>query len=94
MDPAGYASLLGKYDYHFVPSYGQVKVTMTVTGEGNRLFAQLTGQPKFEILPNSETEFFWKALDAQITFVKDKKGKVTKAIHHSGGGTFDAPKME
>ena len=67
---------------------------MTVTSEGGRLFAQLTGQPKFEIFPKSETEFFWKVVDAQVTFVKDEKGKVTKAIHHQGGQTLDAPKME
>ena len=67
---------------------------MTVTREGKLLFAQLSGQPKFEIFPRSETEFFWKVVDAQVTFVKDEKGKVTKAIHHQGGRTFDAPKME
>jgi D-alanyl-D-alanine-carboxypeptidase/D-alanyl-D-alanine-endopeptidase len=55
---------------------------LTVTREGNRLFAQLTGQPKFEIFPKSETEYFGKVVDAQVTFVKDATGKVTKAIHH------------
>jgi CubicO group peptidase (beta-lactamase class C family) len=88
VDPASYDSVLGKYDY------GQGKAIMTVTREGNHLFAQLTGQPKFEIFPKSETEFFWKVVDAQVTFVKDEKGKVIKAIHHQGGRTFDAPKTE
>jgi hypothetical protein len=88
IDPAVYDSILGKYDY------GQGKMIMTVTHEGNQLFAQLTGQPKFEIFPKSETEFFWKVVDAQVTFVKDEKGKVTKAIHHQGGQTIDAPKIE
>jgi Domain of unknown function (DUF3471) len=94
VDPAGWDSLLGKYDYHFVPSYGQARMIMTITREGNQLFAQLTDQPKFEICPRSETEFFWKTFDAQITFVKNKQGKAIKAIHHSGMGTFDAPKLE
>jgi hypothetical protein len=88
VDPARYDSLVGKYDY------GNGQAIMTVTREGGRLFAQLTGQPKFEIFPKSETEFFWKVVDAQVTFVKDDKGKVTKAIHHQGGRTFDAPKLE
>jgi CubicO group peptidase (beta-lactamase class C family) len=88
VDPAKYDSVLGKYDY----SQGQV--ILTVTRDGDHLFAQLTGQPKFEIFPKSDTEFFWRVVDAQITFVKDDKGKVIKAIHHQGGHTLDAPKVE
>ncbi len=88
VDPAVYDSLVGKYDY------GQGKAIMTMTREGNRLFAQLPGQPKYEIFPESETEFFWKAVNAQVSFVKDKNGKVIKAIHHQHGQTFDAPKIE
>ena len=29
-----------------------------------------------------------------VAFVKDTDGKVAKAIHHQGGQTFDAPKVE
>lgn len=64
-----------------------------VTSQGNHLFAQLPEQPKFEIFPKSETEYFGTAVDAQVTFVKDAAGKVTKAIHHQNGRTFDAPKI-
>jgi len=58
------------------------------------VFAQLTGQPKLEIFPNSPTEFYWKFVNAQVTFVKDPAGKVTKAIHHQAGQTLEAPKLE
>jgi hypothetical protein len=81
-------AVVGKYDY------GQGKAILTVTREGERLFAQLTGQPKVEIFAKSETEFFWKVANAQVTFVKDDKGKVTKAIHQQGGARFEAPKLE
>jgi CubicO group peptidase (beta-lactamase class C family) len=87
VDPAIYDSLAGKYDY----GNGAV---LTVTREGNQLFAQLTGQSKFEIFPASETNYFWKVADAQVTFVKDAGGKVTKAIHHQNGQTIDAPKIQ
>jgi len=79
---------VGRYDY------GGGKTVMTVTREDDRLFAQLTGQPKFEIFPKSGTVFFWKVVNAQVTFVKDAGGKVTKAIHEQGGQKFDAPRME
>jgi hypothetical protein len=88
--PADYDVLLGKYDYG---DNGEGKVILTVTREGGRLYAQLTGQPKCEIFPKSSTEFFWKAVDAQVEFVKDEKGKVVKAVHHQGGQTLQAPKL-
>ena len=87
VDPAVSDSLPGKYDY----GNGAV---LTVTRKGNHLFAQLTGQPKCEIFPKSETEYFWKVVDAQVSFVKDATGKVTKAIHHQNGQTIDAPKIQ
>jgi CubicO group peptidase (beta-lactamase class C family) len=88
VDSKTYDTYVGRYDY------GGGKAIMTISREGDRLFAQLTGQPKFEIFPKSETEFFWKAVNAQVTFVKDSTGKVTKAIHNQGGRKFDAPRME
>jgi CubicO group peptidase (beta-lactamase class C family) len=88
VDPAGYDALVGRYDYH------EGKVFLTVSRDGDRLFAQMTGQPKFEIFPKSPTEFFWKVVSAQVTFVKDVDGKVTKVIHHQGGGTIEAPRVE
>ncbi len=77
--------VVGRYDYS-----GAV---MTVTREGKRMFAQLTGQPRLEIYPKSETEFFWKVVPAQVTFVKDSQGKVTKAIHEQGGQKLEAPRL-
>lgn len=79
---------VGKYDY------GGGQAVLTVTREGARLFAQLVGQPRFEIFPTSETEFHWRAVEAKITFVKDAAGKVTGGIHEQGGRRFEAPKLE
>jgi len=59
---------------------------ITVTIENGRLFAQGTGQPRFELFPQSENTFFLKAVRATVTFVKDSKGKVIKAIIHTSEG--------
>jgi hypothetical protein len=88
LDPKLLDRYVGKYDY------GQRKKILTVTREENHLFAQLTGQPKFEIYPKSETEFFWKVVAAYITFVTDERGKVTNGIHRQGGQTLEVPKIE
>jgi len=79
------AAYVGRYDYQ-----GAV---MTVVQDGNRLFAQLTGQEAYEIFPKSPTEFFWKVVDAQVTFVKSADGEVTHAIHRQSGIQFQAPKL-
>ena len=46
---------------------------------------QGTGQPKAEVFPESETNFFAKVVDAQLTFVKDASGKVTHLVLHQNG---------
>ena len=88
VDPAAFDAYVGKYDY------GQRKAVLTVTREGNQLFAQMTGQPKFEIFPSSATEFFWKVVNAKIAFVRNEAGKVTKAIHEQGGQKLEVTKIE
>jgi CubicO group peptidase (beta-lactamase class C family) len=88
VDPRIYDDYVGKYDY------GQGKAILTVTREADRLFAQLTGQPKLEIFPKSASEFFWTAVRAEVAFVRDAKGKVVKAVHSQGGTTFEAPRIE
>jgi len=44
-------------------------------------------------LAESETGFFLKAIDAQITFVKDNKGQVVRLILHQGGVDMEAKKI-
>jgi CubicO group peptidase (beta-lactamase class C family) len=88
IDPATYEAFLGRYDY------GEGKSIMTVTREGNHLYAQLTGQPKIEIFPSGPNDFFWKVVDAQVTFFRNPDGKVTKALHHQGGHTLEAPRLD
>jgi len=52
---------------------------------GNQIFAQATGQPKFEIFPESETKFFLKVVDAQLVFVKGENGSAESLVLHQGG---------
>lgn len=85
--PTVYDNYVGRYDY------GNSMV-LTITRQGDRLLAQLSGQGQAEIFPRSENEFFWKDVDAQITFVRNEKGKVTGAVHHQGGRTLKVPKLK
>lgn len=77
-----------------VGSYQYGPAVLTVTRDGDAVFAQLTGQPKYQIHAKSATEFEWRVVPAGVVFAKDKDGKVTKAVHTQNGQTFDAPKLE
>ena len=46
---------------------------LAVTRDGTQLSAKLTGQRAIAIYPESDTEFFYKAVDAQISFIADAK---------------------
>jgi hypothetical protein len=83
--------LLRRYagDYQLAPNF-----VLTVTLEGDQLMTQATGQQKFPIFPSSETEFFLKAINAQISFSTDSAGTVEKLVLHQGGRDIPAPKVK
>lgn len=54
--------------------------TLRVRREDNILLGQVIGIGAFELCPESETTFFVKLVDAQVTFVKNESGKVTSVI--------------
>jgi CubicO group peptidase (beta-lactamase class C family) len=72
------AATLAKYvgAYELAPT-----AIMTVTLEGDQLMAQLTGQGKLPIFPQSETMFFLKVVDAQLEFAADGSSLV---LHQNG----------
>ncbi|HTY64554.1 MAG TPA: serine hydrolase [Acidobacteriota bacterium] len=86
IDTAIYKNYVGRYQ--LAPS-----VIFDITVEEDRIFAQLTGQPKFEIFPESEKDFFYKVVDAQITFESDGKGPAATLILHQGGQNPRAPRV-
>lgn len=67
---------------------------VTITREDDRLYAQLTLQPKLRIYPTSETEFFYRAVNARITFEPGDDGRMSKLILHQNGRDMPAPRIE
>jgi len=78
VDPALFDAYAGVYE--LAPGF-----EIAITREGDRIFAQATGQPKLEIFPESETKFFLKVVDAQMVFVKDGTGRAETLVLHQGG---------
>jgi CubicO group peptidase (beta-lactamase class C family) len=77
LDDSQIDPLLG--DYASGPS------VRTISREGDRLYSQVTGQPKFELGASSATEFFVKQWNAQMTVVRDESGRATSLIWHQNG---------
>jgi CubicO group peptidase (beta-lactamase class C family) len=80
-----YPEYVGRYDYH-----GGIQEITTANGH---LYAQLTGQSKFEIFPSGPDAFFFKVTEAAIVFDRDSTGAVTMLSHTQHGMTFNALKL-
>jgi len=55
---------------------------LTVTREGDQLFVKATNQPRAAVYPKSRVEFFYKVVDAQITFEPDAHGRASALVLH------------
>ena len=86
LDPAVYDRYVGRYQL-------VQGVNITVTRDGDGLFVQLTGQPRLEVFPESEDEFFLRVVDAQITFGRDDAGAVDHLVLHQNGVDQRAPRL-
>ena len=87
IDPKVFDAYVGEYELR--PGF-----VLTLSREGDRLWAQATNQPRLEIFAESETLFFAKAIDAQLELVKDASGAVTHLILHQNGRKAPGKKIK
>lgn len=74
-------ALFARYAGHYVT---QRSLAMEIICEDGKIFARVSGQPRLEIFPESETEFFYKVFPAQIVFISEKD-RVAKLLLHQHG---------
>lgn len=77
---------VGKYE--LAPGF-----LVSITIEENQLKAQATGQPVFPIYPKSENVFFFKVVDAQLTFNTTEEGTVKSVTLLQGGREIEGKKL-
>jgi CubicO group peptidase (beta-lactamase class C family) len=82
--------VLQKYEgtYELAPN-----VFIKITQEGKSLYAQVTGQPKLEIFPSEENIFFYKDVNAQLTFNATENGAVKSVTIKQGAVNSEADKI-
>lgn len=86
VDPRLYAGLEGRYQLE--------SRVFAITTKGGRLFAQLAGQKQLEIFPESEYRYFFKAVDAVLTFEKDAAGNIVAITLDQEGSKFRAQRLD
>jgi CubicO group peptidase (beta-lactamase class C family) len=91
VDPKIYESYVGDYEFKINPT---LTVTITISTEAGKLFAQQMGRPKREWLPSAETEFFSLSSGNKLSFVKDAQGKVIEAVLNQGGEIYHGKKTK
>jgi D-alanyl-D-alanine-carboxypeptidase/D-alanyl-D-alanine-endopeptidase len=87
VDPKLFDKYAGRYQ--LAPNF-----ILTITREGDHLFAQATGQPKFELFAEREKEYFLKVVDAQISFEVEGAGAATQLVLHQNGRDMPAKRIE
>jgi CubicO group peptidase (beta-lactamase class C family) len=68
-------------------------VRFTIRRDGNHLTAQLTGQQAFRLFAESESKFFYRAVEAEITFTLNEQGAVTGLTLHQNGRDLPAKRL-
>lgn len=87
LDPKVYDAYSGQYE--LAPGF-----FLNVTREGDRLMTQATGQPKYELLPESEIGFFIKDISALFVFMRNEQGAVNQLITIQDGRIVAAKKIK
>jgi CubicO group peptidase (beta-lactamase class C family) len=85
VDPERLRKYVGDYRLNFLMS-------LNIQLDAAWLTAQMSAQPRFRIYPESERDFFWKVVDARLTFETDEKGQVTGLMLHQNGQDMHAVK--
>lgn len=77
----------GKYEFN--PNF-----IITVTTKGNKIFAQATNQPQFQLFAETETKFFLKVVKADLDFNKNDDGDIASLTLHQNGQNLECKKVK
>ncbi len=84
VSPEALDRLAGTYDLR--------GMDLVVERRGDRLWALLPGQPDVQLFPRSDTVFFLKVVQAELTFTLDDAGRASSVELHQAGVRMDAPR--
>ncbi len=92
VDPKVYAAYVGQYALEIAPN-----ILVNISAEDGKFFIEViqpTGRQKDELLPESETQFFHKESDFQVTFTKGQNGQATHLVIRQKREEFSAKRIK
>lgn len=87
LEPAVLAQYVGTY--RLTPDF-----ELVVTTKGNQLNVRATGQATLPVFASAPDEFFYKVVDAQLTFEHGPDGSVNAVVLHQGGRDIRGTKQK
>jgi uncharacterized protein DUF3471/copper type II ascorbate-dependent monooxygenase-like protein len=81
------AAILDSYTGEYVVGPG---IAFKITRSGDKLLFSMPNQPTVEAFPETETRFYFKIFDGQVTFAKDDKGETSGLTLEINGRTIRA----
>ncbi len=69
------------------------RTLVEISKEGDKLMGQPGGSPKAELIPQSDTAFFVKEANSEVTFERDEKGNVVRFAMKSGTQNQSAKRL-
>ena len=75
--------------YQLAPTF-----VLTISSDGNQLKAQATGQAEFPVFPKTENVFYYKVVEAQLTFNRNEEGEIESVTLNQGGMKLVGKKIE
>ena len=82
-NPEKFDEITGRYELEAAQGF-----ILEFTREGDTLYIQATGQPRFEIHASSDSTFYMTAVDASMTFHRDEEGEIYAMTLHQSGDHF------
>ena len=85
---------VGVYEVVPSPQFGSPGLRLDVTLRDGAFVVKPAGQPAARLWPETETDFFFKEINAQITFTHDATGEVTGLVLHLNGENRPGKKLK
>ncbi|MBL7825164.1 MAG: DUF3471 domain-containing protein, partial [Saprospiraceae bacterium] len=76
-------------EYELMPGF-----YLAITSENNQLYAQATGQQRFELYASTPTRFFLKVVEADVEFFPDAAGIVNRLVLYQGGQELEGKRVK
>jgi CubicO group peptidase (beta-lactamase class C family) len=92
VNPQIFEAYFGQYELEISPDF-----VVTISAKNGNLMMTLkqpTGESNAELLPESETRFFRRDVDFEMTFVKSDTGQATGLIIRQDGAEYRAKKIK